>query len=187
MNKTLRLLILSDIFVFSGFGLVSPILAIFIKDNLVGGTILAAGIASAIFLITHSIFQIAFAYFFNPKDRLWMLRLGTFLIMLVPFGYIFSRSIYHLYAVQFIYGLGASFSYPAWYSLFTVNLEKGKNGLQWSIYSSAVGISTAATAAIGAWLAGSIGFKAVFALTGFLAVFGLLTLFRLEKKVLKKY
>jgi len=35
MNKTLKILIISDIFVFSGFGLIGPILAIFIKDNLI--------------------------------------------------------------------------------------------------------------------------------------------------------
>jgi DHA1 family quinolone resistance protein-like MFS transporter len=73
MNKTLKLLIISDVFVFSGFGLIAPILAIFIKDNLIGGTIFAAGIASAIFLVTHSLLQIFFSYKFNPKDRIWML------------------------------------------------------------------------------------------------------------------
>ena len=38
----------------------------FIKDDLIGGTLFAAGIASAIFLIVHAILQIAFAYYFNP-------------------------------------------------------------------------------------------------------------------------
>jgi len=186
MNKTLKLLILSDIFVFSGFGLISPILAIFIKDNLVGGTIFTAGIASAIFLITHSILQILFAYKFNPKDRIWMLIFGTFLIAIVPFGYIFAKNMHHLYVVQFIYGIGAAFAYPSWSSLFTSNLEKGKRGFQWSIYSSTVGIGSAIAAAAGAWLAEKINFEIVFLITGFLSILGLLILFKLEKKILKK-
>ncbi len=186
MNKALKLLIISDIFIFSGFGLVSPILAIFIKDNLVGGTILAAGIASTIFLITHSLLQIFLAYKFNPKDRIWMLWLGTAFIALVPFGYIFSTSIYHLYFVQFIYGVGAAFAYPTWSSLFTSNLEKGKRGFQWAVYSSAVGIGTAITAGVGAWLAQVTSFQLVFVLTGVISIMGLLVLFKLEKKILKK-
>ncbi|MCX6751126.1 MAG: MFS transporter [Candidatus Pacearchaeota archaeon] len=186
MNKTLRLLMFSDIFVLSGFGLIAPILAIFIKDNLIGGTILAAGIASMIFLITHSVLQLIFAYKFNPKDRIWMLWLGTGLIALVPFGYIFAKTIYHIYAIQFVYGVGAAFAYPSWASLFTANLEKGKRGFQWSIYSSSVGIGTAITAGVGAWLADKIGFQLVFVLTGILAVVGLLILLKLEKKILKK-
>ena len=177
---------LSDIFVFSGFGLISPILAIFIKDDLIGGTILSAGIASAIFLIVHSILQIIFAKKFNPKDRLWMVLLGTALIAIVPFGYIFSSHIYHIYLVQFIYGIGAGFAYPSWYSLFSSHLEKGKRGLQWSVYNSAVGICSAITATAGALLAEITSFELVFAITGIFAIIGLLVLFGLEKKALKK-
>jgi MFS family permease len=186
MNKTLKLLILSDIFVFSGFGLITPILAIFIKDNLVGGTILAAGIASTIFLITHSVLQLIFSYKFNPKDRLWMLCLGTAIIALVPFGYIFSKSIYHIYLVQFLYGIGAAFAYPSWSSLFTANLEKGKRGFQWSVYYSSVGIGTAITAGLGALLAEKVSFQLIFILTGIISIIGLLILFKLDKKALRK-
>ena len=186
MDKTLKVLILSDIFVFSGFGLIGPILAIFIKDNLIGGTLLAAGIASTIFLLTHSLLQILFAYIFNPKDRLWMVLFGTGLIALIPFGYIFSTSVWHIFLIQFVYGIGAAFAYPSWSSLFTSHLAKGKRGFQWSIYSSSVGVGTALTAAIGAWLAGTIGFEYVFIMTGIMAVIGLLFLFKLDKKSLKK-
>jgi MFS family permease len=186
MNKTLKLLILSDIFVFSGFGLIAPILAIFIKDNLVGGTILAAGIASAIFMITHSLLQILFAYKFNPKDRLWMIWVGTALIASVPFGYIFSTHIYHIYFIEFIYGVGAAFAYPSWASLFTSNLENGKRGFQWSIYSSSGGIGTAITAGAGALLAEKTSFQLVFIITGILSIIGLIILFKLDKKILKK-
>jgi predicted MFS family arabinose efflux permease len=186
MNKTLKLLIISDIFVLSGFGFIAPILAIFIKDNLVDGTIVAAGVASAIYMITHSILQIVFSYKFNPKDRLWMLWLGTGFIALVPFGYIFSTHIFHIYIIEFVYGVGAAFAYPSWSSLFTANLEKGKRGFQFSLYSSAVGIGTAITAGAGALIAEKTSFKIVFILAGILAMGGLLILFKLQKKVLKK-
>jgi MFS family permease len=186
MNKILKLLIISDIFVFSGFGLISPILAIFIKENLIGGTIFAAGLASTIFLITHSVLQILFAYVFNPKDRLWMLITGTAVISIVPFGYIFSTNIWHIYIIQFIYGVGASFAYPSWSSLFTSNLEKGERGFQWSIYSSSVGIGAAITAVAGALLAEKIGFEIVFILTGLLSIIGLFLLYGLQKKEIKK-
>lgn len=186
MNRTLKLLIISDIFVFSGFGLIAPILSIFINDHLVGGSIFSAGLASTIFLITHALLQMLFSYKFCPKDRLWMLKLGTAVIALVPFGYIFSTSIYHIYIVEFVYGVGAAFAYPSWSSLFTANLEKGKRGFQYSIYSSSVGVGTAITAALGALIAEKTSFEVVFILTGIIAVIGLLILFGLQKKVLKK-
>jgi MFS family permease len=186
MNKTLRLLIISDIFVLSGFGLIAPILSIFINDNLVGGSIFSAGLASTIFLITHASLQLLFSYKFNPKDRLWMLKLGTAIIALVPLGYILATNIYHIYITEFFYGLGAAFAFPAWSSIFTSNLESGKRGFQYSIYSSSVGVGTALTAAAGAWLAQKISFRFVFIFTGIMAMIGLFILFRLNKRVLKK-
>jgi MFS family permease len=187
MNHTLKLLIISDIFIISGLGLVAPILAIFIKDNLIGGTIIAAGIAAAIFGVTHAVLQIFFAHIFYPKDRLWMLKLGTFLMVLVPVGYIFSTNIWHIYAVQFVYGISAAFAYPSWSSFFTSNLEKGKRGFQYAIYNSSVSAGTALTAWFGAQIAEKFGFELTFILTGLFALIGFLVLFRLEKKeVMKK-
>ena len=186
MNTTLKLLIISDILVYGALGFVGPILSIFIDDNLVGGGIFTAGLASTIFLLTHAVLQIIFSYKFNPKDRLWMLWLGTGIIALVPIGYIFSTHIWHLFLAEFFYGLGAAFAYPSWSSLFTAHLENGKRGFQYSLYSSGLGIGTAITATIGGFVAEKIGFKFVFMLTSILAIIGLLILFKLKKSVLRK-
>jgi DHA1 family quinolone resistance protein-like MFS transporter len=187
MNKVLKFLILSDIVLFTGFGFIAPIISIFISDRIVGGSIFTAGVASTIFLITHALLQIAFSYWFKPKDRMWMLILGTALIAIVPFGYLVSTNIWHIFILEFIYGAGAGFAYPSWSSLFTANLEKGKRGFQYAIYSSGVGIGSAITGTIGAWVAENIGFQWVFIFTGVFAVAGLLLLLLLNKKeALKK-
>jgi len=186
MNKVLKLLILSDVFIYSGLGLVAPLLAVFIKDNLIGGTLFAVGISSAIFLIVHAILQIVFADRFNQKDRRWMLLFGTLLISLVPLGYFLSKNIWHLFIVQFIYGIGASFAYPAWYSLFSANLDKKQEGFQWSINNSCISIGTALTAAIGGWLVSSIGFNFSFIIAGLITLVGFLILIKLNKNDFKK-
>lgn len=196
MNKTLGILILSDIFILGGFGLITPILAIFIEGGLADGTVFAAGAASMIWFFTYSILQIVFSYKFNPKDRLWMLRVGTIIIALVPFGYMFMTSVYHLYMIEFLYGLGAAFAYPAWSSLFTAHLEKGARGFQYSLHSSGVGFAAAITAGVGGWVADNLsfnlgfinltGFQIVFLMTGIISVAGLLFLFNIEKKALKR-
>ena len=116
-----------------------------------------------------------------------MLILGTALIAIVPFGYLFSTNIWHIFILEFIYGAGAGFAYPAWSSLFTANLEKGKRGFQYAIYSSGVGIGSAITGTVGAWVAENVGFQWVFIFTGIFAVAGLILLLFLNKKeTLKK-
>jgi MFS family permease len=196
MNKTLKILILSDIFILGGFGLITPILAIFIEGGLPDGSAFAAGMASMIWFFTYSILQIIFSYKFNPKDRLWMLISGTIIIALVPFGYLFMTSVYHLYVIEFLYGIGAAFAYPSWSSMFTAHLEKGARGFQYSLHSSGVGFAAAITAGVGGWLADNAslnlgfihltGFQIVFLSTGIISVAGLLFLLGIEKKALKK-
>jgi len=196
MNKTLGILIISDIFILGGFGLITPILAIFIEGGLADGTVFAAGAASMIWFFTYSILQIVFSYKFNPKDRLWMLKVGTIIIALVPFGYMFMTSVSHLYIIEFLYGIGAAFAYPSWSSLFTSHLEKGARGFQYSLHSSGVGFAAAITAGVGGWIADNLsfnlgiinmtGFQIVFLLTGIVSVVGLLFLFNIEKKALKR-
>lgn len=196
MNKTLGILIISDIFILGGFGLITPILAIFIEGGLSDGTVFAAGAASMIWFFTYSILQIVFSYKFNPKDRLWMLRVGTIIIALVPFAYILMTSVVHLYIIEFLYGIGAAFAYPSWSSLFTAHLEKGARGFQYSLHSSGVGFAAAITAGVGGWIADNLsfklgvinltGFQIVFLLTGIVSVTGLLFLFNIEKKALRK-
>ncbi|MBW2963862.1 MFS transporter [Candidatus Woesearchaeota archaeon] len=183
MNKTIKLLILSDIFVLTGFGLIEPILAIFVKENLVGGTIFAAGIASMIFIITKSIVQMPFAKFMDAqKHKVRWLVVGTFLVALVPFIYMFADHIYTIYAAQFIYGIAGALAFPTWLSLFSTNLDRGHEGFEWSIYSSLTGLGTAASAAIGAAIAEFIGFRYTFVMVGILSVIGCLVLLLLNWK-----
>src|SRR3989338_5345260 len=183
MNKTIKLLILSDIFVITGFGLIDPILAIFIKENLIGGTIFAAGIASTLFLITKSIVQLPFSrYVDSHKDKVKWLIIGTFLISLVPFIYIFTNHVNFIYLAQVLHGFGSALAYPTWLSLWSINLDKKHEGFEWSLYSTLTGIGTAITGAVGAAIAQFIGFKYTFFLVGLMSLLGSFVLFNLEKR-----
>lgn len=187
MNRTLKLLIFSDIFVLTGFALISPIMAIFIKENLVGGTIEAVGIAAAITTGLRCILQLIFAHIAKPKHRYLMAVTGTFFIALVPFIYFFSTHIIHIYIAAAIHGFGAGLANPAWFSLFANNLDKGKKGWEWSIYSSSVGIGTAIAAFVGSQAASKFGFEPVFIIVGVLALIGCGILLELSKAELKDH
>ena len=82
MNRTMKLLLLSDIFVLTGFGLIQPILAIYINDGgVTGGTMLTAGLASALFMFTKSMVQLPFGHYVDrqPGKTKWLI-LGTLLM-----------------------------------------------------------------------------------------------------------
>jgi len=187
MNKTIKMLMISDVFLLTGFGLIAPILAIFIKENLVGGTIFAAGFASTLFILTKCAVQLPFSrYVDNHDNKLKWLIIGTFIISITPFIYIFANHIYLIYIAQILHGIGSGLAYPTWLGLWTVNLDKKHESFEWSLYSSFTGIGTALTAAIGAIIAQVLGFRYTFALTGLIALVGSFILFKLENKKSKK-
>ena len=184
MNRTMKLLLLSDIFVLTGFGLIQPILAIYINDGGVnGGTMLTAGMASALFILTKSLVQLPFGHYVDnqaSKER-WLI-LGTLLMAAVPIIYLSASSIYQIYLAELIYGLGSGLAYPTWLGLWSVNLDRGKESFQWSIYHTTTGVGTAATGAGGAAMASQVGFSATFLLAGLLCIVGCLVLFVLERR-----
>lgn len=182
MNRTIKLLMLSDILILTGFGLIAPILAIFIKDNLAGGTIFAAGLATFIFWTTKSVIQLPLSrYVDKHDDKLTLLIIGTFIMVAVPFVYAFSPNVRWIYFAEFLYGIGSGLSFPAWLGLWSINLDKHHESFEWSLYSTTVGIGTALAAAVGAGIAQYIGFKTTFIVVGIAAFAGGLILFGLEK------
>lgn len=189
MNRTVKLLMISDIFVISGFGLITPIMAVFINNKIIGGTIFTAGIASAVFMITKGIIQLPFSNYVdshNDKDGLKWLITGTILIACVPFLYIFSKTILHIYFAEFIFGVGSGLAYPTWLGVWSRNLDGQKESFQWSLYSTFVAIGMAISAALGAGIAEFMGFKFTFVFVGLMSMIGCAIVFYLRKTMKKK-
>lgn len=167
MRKILKLLVLSDLLIISSFGLITPIISIFINKNLEGGSIAAAGIASSIYLITKGLVQIPSGKLADKYGLKKFLLIGTFLVILTLLGYFLMTNVIHLYILQIVYGIGAAFAYPPWLAIFSRNLSRGKEGYEWSVYAFFVNIGTAIAAFFGGVIAQFIGFRFLF-LFGFL-------------------
>jgi DHA1 family quinolone resistance protein-like MFS transporter len=183
INRTIRLLMISDIFVVTGFGLINPILAIYIKEDISGGTIFAAGLASTLFLITKSAVQLPFSLYVDEHDnrKRWLI-VGTVLIALVPFLYIFAYDVSIIYISQVIYGIGAGLAFPTWLAVWSAHLDKKHESFEWSLYSTLASLGAALTAMVGAGIAQFIGFTFTFALVGLLSLIGLAILFKLDEE-----
>ena len=183
MDKTVKLLILSDIFLITGFGLIDPFLAVFIKDRLINGTLIAAGFATTLFLITKSLVQLPFSkYVDNHKEKIKYLIAGTLIISVVPFIFVLANRIEHIYLAQIIRGIGSGLAVPTWLSLFTTHIDKGKESYEWSIYVTLVSLGIAISGLVGATIASFLGFKFAFFIVGVLSLAGALVLLKLEIK-----
>jgi len=188
VNKKLLLLILSDVLILSSFGLLAPIFAIFIIGNIEGGSIVAAGLATTIFLVVKCTVQLPLSKYFVDKEKhkTRSLLIGTFLIITVPFIYIFATHVNTIYIAQAVYGLGAALAYPAWFSLFTAYIDKKHKGFEYTLWSTGVGIGSAIAAFFGAKIAELLGFKTLFFFVGVIAFLGFLLLIVLDRIEMKK-
>jgi DHA1 family quinolone resistance protein-like MFS transporter len=187
LNRTIILLILSDIFFLTGFGLVDPIIAIFIDGSIEGGSIFTAGIASTIFFVTKSLIQLPFSKYVDGHDnKIHWLVLGMCLVTCVPVIYLLAPNIWFIYLAQFIYGVGSGLAYPTWLGLWSINLDKNHESYEWSLYSTLTGIGTAISASAGAAMADFLGFRFSFVVVGIMSIIGCIVLIVLEKQNQRK-
>ena len=176
INHVVKTLVLSDLYINAGFSVFAPIFAVFVTKQIDGGTLAVVGFAAAIFQIFKSGLQIPIARYLDKNhgeyDDFYSMVLGTSLIALVPFLYLFAAKANHIYMIQALYGIGAAFAIPPWYAIFTRHVDKMQENVEWSMDSIAIGIGAAVSAASGGLLAEKFGFQFVFVLGGVLAVFG---------------
>ena len=187
INPVVRFLTISDIMILSGFGLISPIFAVFIVDIIKGGTLEVVGIASAVYLLTRSLIQIPAATMIDKikgeKDDYWALQIGSLVFSFVPLFYLFISTPMELYFVQFFYGLASAFTYPAWLAIFTRHIDREHEGVEWGVYQTLVDLGGAGTATLGGFLAYKFGFNLLFVLVSLVSFVGSFFLIGIYRKM----
>jgi len=181
VNPIVLTLMISDSIIYTGFGLMEPFIAVFISE-VRGGSIMSAGIASAIFLVVKSALQLPFSRYIDshehpalsPKNYIssMFLWLGVGIVVLVPFGYYFVTDIWQVYALQALFGIGSALAYPTWLKLWELHLDRGRESFEWTLYSTSVSLMTAGAAVVGGTMIEYYGFRPTFLVAGFVAAIG---------------
>lgn len=190
LNRVIFTLILSDFFLHTGWGLIGPIFAIFLTEQIKGGNLGTIGFVAATYWFVKSVTQPFIANLFDlnkgEEDDFKFLIIGMVVANLVPIGYFFSTQIHHIFFLEAIRGVGMAFVAPAWLGMFSRHINKNWYAFSWSIQSTAIGLSMAFAAAFGGVIASVIGFKVIFIL---ITIFGLLAtalLFTIKDQIFLK-
>lgn len=166
INKIIKILIFYDLVFMLGWGLITPILAIFINNNIKGGNVQVVGIAAGIYWILKSIFQLPVGRFldknYREKDDYYFLVAGTLLTSLIPIGFIFATLPWHIYFLQIMHAFAMALVLPAWGAIFTRHLDKGKEAQSWALDSSFLGVATGVSGILGGIIAKFFGFNFLF-------------------------
>ena len=183
-------MIFSDLFLNSGWGLIAPILAIFVVQNVSGGDIRVVGIAAGIYLILKSVLQIPIANFLDKnhgeKDDYLALVLGTFLTAASPLIFAFATEVWHIYVAQVVHALGMAMAIPSWYAIFDRHIPRARKAICWSLDSSALGIGAGIAGILGGIFVNYFGFTSLFITVAVLNVVAALLLLLIAKSILPK-
>lgn len=191
INKVIKILISSDFVLNYGWGLVSPIFAIFLVQRIAIGNIVEgakiAGFASLTYWIVKSSLQIPIGRYLDKnhgeKDDFWFMVFGTFLTGLVPFGYLVSSLPWHIYGFQCLHAVGMAMVIPSWAAIFTRHIDKGEEAFEWSVESTSLGFGAGIAGAIGGILVAIFGFNAIFILVGTFTMIATSLLLLIHKEI----
>ena len=166
MHPVVRTLMITNILCLTGWAFVSPIFAIYVVQNVKGGSIKAIGISWFIYLITKGLLQIFISDYLDrvegEADDYFTLLLGQFLNMLVPLALLFSKNASELYLIFCIYGIADALYVPPWNAIFTRYINPKRVSFEWALTSSGINFSSAIAILIGTSLALIFGFPLIF-------------------------
>lgn len=193
VNRVIRHLVLSDFFLNFAFGLLAPIFAVFVLQNIEGSSLKVIGLATAFYWVSRTSTTVPLSRFMDrtngERDEYYFMIVGSFLMASLPLFYIMASLSWHIYLIQLFMGLANSMAVPAWRILFTDHIDRGRTGYEWSLEDVALGTAVGASAYLGSVLADKFGFEIIFillAILGYLATAIFLIPLKSEAKTLSQ-
>ncbi len=189
INSIIRTLSVSDIVVFASLSMLGPILPVFIVGELPDGSLPAAGIAIGLQWVVRGLCELPVAYFLDKHegeyDDFISLIVGSAIVSLVPFLFLFASNISHVYFIQMVYGLGFALNHPAWAAIMSRHVDAGHVAWEWGLYGVCYSLGIGLAGIASGYLAGTYGYHAVFWLVGAISVIGSVYLITLRGQMLK--
>lgn len=161
LNKSLRILILTNaIFVFI-VNLFAPFYAVFIVG--IGGSIAFAGLSWALFSIVAGVLTFLFSNWeLKVKEPELLIALGYILRAGVFISYAFMGTMTQLLITQILWGVAAALSAPAFDAVYGAHTSAEDSIVQWGGWEGIAAIMTGAGALVGGIVIQSFGYGTVF-------------------------
>ncbi len=178
INKVVIYLSLSDVFTWGPYTIISLLTGLYLSSKLGQDVVQFVGVGTSIYFFTRALLQIPVGVLTDrlksDKDEIFFLFSG---VLLMGFPFLFYPHIvnqYQYYFLQFLFGLGVSMSVTNWRKLFALNIDKGREGRQYSVYEVIMSVSTAFVCMLGGYIAnmGDIYFDNVMRVSGIVMMFG---------------
>ena len=190
VGRLVKYFVISDFFLLSGWGLIDPVFSVFIVQRVVGGSLMAVGIAAAIYWIIRSVAQIPIANYLDHtlgEHADFMALIGGLLLVgISAIAMCWVTQLWELYLIHAVHALAFAFYYASWPTIYSRHLDKNAVSLDWSLDSSVAGIGAGVAGFLGGILAGTLGYGVVFVIAGIMAFIAAFVLLAVPDLILPK-
>jgi len=181
MKFSLKVLLLSSLFTNLAAGLLGPLYAVYVEK--IGGNLITAGTAFAILPIVSGALIFLFSKWEDRVKHQEKLLIWSRALNVAGFlGYLFIRNPTDLFLVQAVFGVSLAIGGPAFYSLYSKNLDRGKFASEWGVLESVCLMTIGIAAIVGGYVAEDFGFRTLFFLMFIISILSfIISLFLLKK------
>jgi len=175
INPLVKAFIVSETFFWSGQNILAPIFAVFVAEDLSGGNLEVAGTAITVYMIARILSELYIGRLLKDsgdRKKLWYSILGISFISLCYFAMVWADTVFLVYVLQFLIGIGFGVVSPAKYALFSEHLDKGKESSEWSMYDATIFGGMAFTAMLGGFIAQEYSFDVLFLISALIMLGG---------------
>ncbi len=190
VNSIIKHFLLADTIFLGGWGLIAPIFAVFVLDQVPNATIFTVGAASALYWIIKSVLQIPISIYLDKhegeRDDFYTLILSLALAGFSAMAFLLIKNITGLFIVQFIHAAAFALYTPSWSAMYARHLDKNHFSFDWSLDSTLLGVAHSITALLGGVMAVTIGFESVFILISILSFASVFVMFSVPHLIFPK-
>lgn len=162
-GRLLRSLAINDATYWASNAFITIIFALFVIENIEGGSATNLGIAIMIYRITIAVISIPIGKIFDKHkglfDEVMALAFSSFAAGSMYFLLSYSTQIYQLYIAMVIIGLATAVDIVSWRILFYGQLKKGDYGATVGIYQTFMSITQGIAVALSGFVGDTYGFE----------------------------
>jgi len=142
---------------------IATIFALYLTQNITGGTATQVGIIYAIYRISRAFFALPFGRFFDKNkgylDEMWALVLSGLIVGSTYVALFFATQLWQVYLAMIIIGIGHALNIGSWTVLFYSSMTKNQRGEVVGVYQTIMQVVYALSAALAGFAGDVYGFE----------------------------
>ncbi|MEM7825734.1 MAG: MFS transporter [Candidatus Aenigmatarchaeota archaeon] len=164
MKKELLVLMLANILSSVGMGIFAPIYLLYYQKI---GSYTEITTAFGIFWVVLALLEVPFGYLSDKFGKKIFIILGGILTSLISLSYVFIKTSFELYFLEFLSGIATSMQTPAIQSLISEISPKKNKGKIFGLFNSSFNLSYGLASIISGIFVGVFGLNSIFFISSF--------------------